>query len=531
MSLARTLRTLVHLRPSQLLHRLWYRARRPWFRLTMGGGGGIAQIPHPLLRPDWPGEAGEGQRIAAGRIRLIGIEGDVHGWTDQGQTLLWRFTLHYFEWLPHTAALGPQGGAVARALVTHWLDRFGGFHPVAWHPYPLSLRLFAWLSFAPFLCDGAEPSFVERFCRALDRQAGHLAKVLERDVGGNHLVKNLKALIAAALALPRHGARLEGALARLKGEIDRQILPDGCHYERSPSYHEQVLCDLAETAALFPAVGRTAPEFLTTAIRRMEPAAAFFRHPDGGLALFNDGSAESVIRTPLPVPPDSLPDAGYHRLAHQDLVLLVDCGPCCPDDLPAHAHADTLSFELSAGRQRVIVNCGTYAYQDPVWRNRLRGTPAHSTLSVDGGDSAEVYGVFRLGRRPRRFTVSADSRRFQGEHDGWAHLGLVHRRRLELGPNGLDGLDEVQRLRPGPPHSLSVRFHLHPDVTVRAEGDSAQLTLPDGSVWRLRAAVPPRLEDGVYAPRFNLMLPSRTLCLDAGLAGDTTALAWSLRRR
>ncbi|MFB1490650.1 MULTISPECIES: heparinase II/III family protein [unclassified Thiocapsa] len=44
-------------------------------------------------------------------------------------------------------------------------------------------------------------------------------------------------------------------------------------------------------------------------------------------------------------------------------VALLDVAPIGPDYLPGHAHADTLSFELSLFGQRVIVNGGTSRYR------------------------------------------------------------------------------------------------------------------------------------------------------------------------
>lgn len=527
----RMLRTLRHLRPEQILHRLWRRARHPWFASAaydrrLGDAGRAPVLAPPV---SWPGEAEEGRRILAGRIRLIGQEGDVRGWDDSAQSLLWRFTLHYFEWLPHLAALGGDGAAAARRAVEDWLDRFERFHPVAWHPYPLSLRLFAWLAFAPFLEQGAGSVFVARFHRSLHRQARHLAAVWEKDVAGNHLIKNLKAEIAVALCLPGHQEWLPKALAALERELGRQILADGCHYERSPSYHLQVRADLAELATLFAAAGRPVPEALAAALGRMEPAAAFFRHGDGGLALFNDGTADWQGEPAAALPPQSLPEAGYWRLNAGNLLVLADCGPCCPDDLPAHAHADTLSFELSDGAERIVVNGGTYAYQDARWRPWFRSTPSHSTVAIDGGDSAEVYGAFRLGYRPRRFAVEAGPDSFTGRHDGWRRLGITHQRSLRLGSGRLDGSDRLSRPIAGPPHSVQARFLLHPGTEARLEEDGVTLRTVSGTVWRMNARGGTLMvEEGVYAPRFNEMHSIHVVVLSAILTGTEVILDWSL---
>lgn len=532
MNPGRLARMLRHLRLSQLAHRLWYRLRLPWFAggihdRRLGQDDAAPRVVPPVA---WTAAPAEGRRIVQGRIRLVGLEGAADGWSDMAQPLLWRFTLHYFEWLPHLVVLGNEGRGVAQRAVLDWLERFERFDPVAWHPYPLSLRLFAWLAHSGWLTEGADPAFAGRFRRALHRQARHLERVWERDVGGNHLIKNLKAAIACALCLPGHESGLVPALRGLEREVHRQILDDGCHYERSPSYHVQVLTDLEELCALFVAAGRDIPAFLAGAVERMRPAAAFFVMAPGALAQFNDGTADGPDMEGC-APVAALPQAGYWRLEAGPARLVVDCGPCCPNDLPAHAHADTLSFELYDAGWPLVVNCGTYAYQDARWRNRFRGTAFQSTLTVDDGDSAEVFGVFRLGRRPRRFQGSVAGGRFTGEFDGWDHLGVCHGRWLDLDEGGLTGEDRVTRLRPGPARRLVVRFHLHPAVTARVEGDGAVRLEVAGGAWRFTVqGGTSGLEPSRYSPRFHEMVASHCIRVDAVLEESEAVIAWCFER-
>ena len=495
-----TLRMLRHVPARQVLHRLWYRARAPWFRsaaydrwvLATGGAGRPPRFPPAL----WPGDAANGRRILAGTIRLVGLERRLE-WSANAAPLLWRFALHGFDWLADLAALGEA--APARRLVDAWIDARARPEAVAWHPFPLSLRLYAWLRHASFLVDGCDGAFPDRLWRALVRQARHLARVVEWDVGGNHLLKNLKALAAAALCLPEAEVGLATVLARLEHQLGLQVLADGGHYERSPDYHVQVLCDLMDLEAL---LGREAPEWLGAAIGRMARALAFFRHGDGGLALFNDGTVGEAA-----------------LLAAIEAQL---------GGLPAHAHADTLSFELSRAGQRIVVNCGTYAYQDAAWRNRLRGTASHSTVSVDGRDSAEVFATFRLGRRPRRVTAERRGLAVTARHDGYRHLGVEHARALSLEDGGrrLVGEDRLEGEVLG--RTMTARFHLHPDVRAEAGGGRVRLELPGGGAWTFEGGPGrPRLEPSVWAPRFHEMVESRQIVLAAGAGAR---LAWSFRQ-
>jgi uncharacterized heparinase superfamily protein len=96
-----------------------------------------------------------------------------------------------------------------------------------------------------------------------------------------------------------------------------------------------------------------------------------------------------------------LPDSGYSRVEMGDAVALIDRAAVGADYLPGHAHAATLSFELSLFGQRVIVISGTSVYGSGEQRQLERGTAAHSTVVVDGENSSEVWGGFRVARRAR----------------------------------------------------------------------------------------------------------------------------------
>src|SRR5260370_38041854 len=54
------------------------------------------------------------------------------------------------------------------------------------------------------------------------------------------------------------------------------------------------------------------------------------------------------------------------------------------------AHAGTLSFEMSAAHERLVVNCGIYPGAPREWRQFMRYPAAHSTAVVDDTNSTEI---------------------------------------------------------------------------------------------------------------------------------------------
>uniref|UniRef100_UPI0022EB06ED heparinase II/III family protein n=1 Tax=Falsiroseomonas oryzae TaxID=2766473 RepID=UPI0022EB06ED len=159
------------------------------------------------------------------------------------------------------------------------------------------------------------------------------------------------------------------------------------------------------------------------------------------------------------------------------------------------AHAGTLSFEMSIGRDRLIVNCGAAPAAEGEWRDALRSTAAHSTLVLADTNSSELKPE-GLGRRVD--TVECDRQESNGaqwleaSHDGWVRqFGMRHRRRLYLSESGDDlrGEDLLEPEREAAVPGFTVRFHLHPGVVASLQQDEAGvlLRLPSGVGWRLRA--------------------------------------------
>ena len=98
------------------------------------------------------------------------------------------------------------------------------------------------------------------------------------------------------------------------------------------------------------------------------------------------------------------------RICKGEAVLLIDVAPIGPDYLPGHAHADTLSYELSLYGKRVLVNSGTSRYGSGPKRDWERSTAAHNTVEVDGQSSSETWSGFRVARRAYPFDVLVEQK-------------------------------------------------------------------------------------------------------------------------
>jgi uncharacterized heparinase superfamily protein len=538
-------RTAVHLQPSQVAHRARLRAQRAALsrwphlgqRLLAGtrpaaaAGWPAAFTPLDAIAPQrWP-DLGE---LAAGRISLLGVTRDLGGpprWEHADTPQLWRYHLHYWDWAWGLAAEADRGAAraVFARLWRSWQASCGFGRGDAWLPYPTALRAWSWCGLYRDLVAGSdlEPAFL----REVAAHAGFLRRHLESDVGGNHLIKDLKALAGLGVFL-RDERLVDRSLNRLNAQLAVQVLPDGGHFERAPAYHCQVLGDLIDVADLLVAAGRSPGLGITGAIARMRRWLGAVLAPDGTVPLLNDGypvpaALVAAIR-PDPAPDGllvTLPDTGLIRAAVGGWHLIADVGAPCPDELPAHAHADTLGCLLHVDGTPLLVDTATSTYAAGPVRNYERSTAAHNTVEVDGTDSTEVWGAFRAGRRARVYGAGTSREpggvTAEAAHDGYRRLPgrPVHRRCWSLTAAGLRVDDEVTG---GQRHAVAVRWHLAPGAAVHLRAGGAVVTTAAGdfevsvSAWtRLRLGVEP----GMVATGFQstTVAPALTCRIEAGL--------------
>jgi uncharacterized heparinase superfamily protein len=495
--------------------RRWLRdARRVMARLPSLRMSRVPDAPALPVRDPWPGDPGRGARLLRGELEIGGGVRTLRpgGWGEASNSSLVNAAAHSFTWLRDLRALGTDAARLrARALVAEWVNAPPG-DPLAHRPDVVGARIAAWLGHYDFFAATADDPFRQRLMARLVSDARSLSAALPAEELDARALTALKGLIAAAVALPEHAGFLTRALRFLPQEIGRQVLPDGCHAERSPAAQLAALQDLTEIRALLQAAQTQPPPSLTNAIERMAPALRVMRHGDGGLALFNGSKEESSSLIDIALTqagrggrgPSALTDGGFQRLQAGRSVLIVDCGAPPPPGLDRSAHAGTLSMELSVGRDRMIVNCGAAPAANAEWRDAIRATAAHSTLVVADVSSSELKPE-GLGRRPTVVEVQRQEANgahwLEASHDGWKKLfGAVHRRRLYLAESGEDvrGEDAVEAPTPQP---FTLRFHLHPDVnaSLQQDGEAVLLRLRTGGGWRLRAdGARMSLEESVY---------------------------------
>ena len=530
--LLRTLRTVRYLKPAQLYWFVRRRVIKTQFQAT--------SLPVLISARSWawplPLQRDSGEQIDTVSFCFLNIDkqfsAGAMNWAPQDVNRLWRYNLHYFDFL-----LDEQRPlAEKNALMLDWIrQNLVGSEP-AWEPYTASLRIVnwcKWLSVRPF--GDADQDFTE-VCRSLYEQALWLENNLELHILANHYLENLKALIfAGTLFSGSDAARwLTLGLAEMRVQLDEQILPDGCHYERTPQYHCVILddvLDLLQLTQLTPDVfAADFVDLLRVSAVKMAAFLADILNPLDQYPLFNDSAFYDDCPTDIlqratdlgvvyAKPASSARliqrhDAGFYGYRAGGDWIMFDCGEIGPDYQPGHTHCDFLSYELVIDHIPVVVDTGVLEYEPGAMRHYVRQTSSHNTVQVDDAEQSEVWGEFRVARRASKeaafIQFGEQDVEFQGSFFGFhAAGGVMHKRRVTITCNA----DRVptswqfndQLIGKGR-HRVRSFMHLHPEITPSLENDGVYLRYRDKclAVVCFDAGLDIRLEDAVYCPQFGL---------------------------
>ncbi|WP_250131814.1 heparinase II/III family protein [Vibrio crassostreae] len=458
----------------------------------------------------------------------------VSDWNDATKAKLWLYNLHYFDDLNQSG--WQDRTEIHHSLVNTWIEQNPEMIGNGWEPYTISLRSVNWIKW--FLL-GNVPK--EEWLASLSLQVQALDQQLEYHLLGNHLFANAKALLFAGCYFKGELADvwLKRGLGILNEEIPEQILADGGNFELTPMYHNTILADmldLYQLSLVYPyKIPKATSQGWRELIGKMLSWAERMQHPDGEVSFFNDSAFgiapkladiqryAEVLNITVPstnkAQVTSLKESGYVVVQDNVNKLMIDVAKVGPDYIPGHAHADTLSFELSIDGQRVFVNSGTSVYGLGEERLRQRKTETHNTVVVDGMDSSEVWSGFRVARRayPSKPVIieSEGDVSVECSHDGYMRLPgkVTHTRKWNLTEGDLLIRDRLT----GTYNHAEAHYHLHPDVMVERVNNSSQvrLQLPNGTKYTIDVeGADIKVLETTWHPEFGLSIANKKLVLN-----------------
>jgi hypothetical protein len=353
--------------------------------------------------------------------------------------------------------------------------------------------------------------------------------------------------------------------------MEEQVTRDGVDFEKSTSYHRLVL-ELFYTATILCRLNKIqfSREFMNR-LENMFDYVQYYTRPDGSVPLVGDADDGRLFRLsmredvndhrhalcvgailfgrsdfkqaagkfsqdalwlfggegfekyqllrgePQTLGSRGFPEGGFYVARNARAHLYIDAGDIGMKGRGGHGHNDTLSFELWAEGEPVIVDSGTYAYTfDPKARQEFRSTRAHNTVMVDEKELAEFAGLWSIKKdttNPKvlNWTTAQDKDVLEAEQ--YAYSPAIHRRRFEFSKEQLS-LRITDTIQGAGEHLVESFLHFSPHIRVEAQGrttvmltgtaHSYLITVSEGEIEIL---------DSWFSRSYGVREPNKTLCV------------------
>ena len=451
------------------------------------------------------------------------------------------FYFHSFEFLNDLQEISTETLRIhGRKLTSYWIKKNSSWKSKTWEDFILATRICNWLKNYNFFFSTADEEFKKKIFNSILRQIEHLVKNFSNLKRNSDLIRIIKALIYTSISIPNKKYYYQIAIFNLKSELSRQILSDGCHFQRNPKIHVNVLMDLLDIRAILNSTKKNVFFDLQNAIKNMSVAYLFFLHKDNSLANFNgtDNVNQKEIKNVISeIPklkknPRELAESGFQRIDTKDTTLILDCGVPKNYDATYKAHSCSTTFELSYKKNKIIINA-----LSGLDEKINRTTAAHSTLTLNNTNAYKILKNEHLSRVPEKLKVKRVERYganvIEIENYGYKNqYDAVHKRLIYVDKEGLDIRGEDNIYCPME-ITFDIRFYL--DSTIKTlltnNGKNILLKLKSGVGWKFSSS----LDKINIASNRNININNQPITNEhIHLTGETkeliTVVRWSLKK-
>ena len=370
---------------------------------------------------------------------------------------LWTYNLTYFEYLKEREDL---------SLIYDFIENICSVKD-GLEPFPISLRGMNWIKFLTkykIKDKKIDDSLYAQYYILLDNLEYHLL--------GNHLLENGFSLLFGAYYFQDENL-YKKAKEILEKELNEQILDDGAHFELSPMYHQLMLFRVLDCINLVQNNSWENQELLIFLEEKASLMLGWLKsisYENGEIPLLND-SANCIApisnelfkyanNLKLSIQHSKLSQSGYRKVKKQNYDCIVDIGEIGASYIAGHAHADTFNFELYIKNKPFIVDAGLSTYNIGKQRDSERSTKAHNTVEINGQNSSEVWGGFRVANRANIVELIEKEDLIKSTHDGYKKkFGILHTRKWIFKEDKIIIEDSLNK-----ECNAIARLHFYPDI-------------------------------------------------------------------
>ncbi|MFT6072841.1 MAG: putative heparinase superfamily protein [Alphaproteobacteria bacterium] len=385
-----------------------------------------------------------------------------------------------------------------------FLKKIAPFNKDIWDVNIVSARIYNMLLASHYIFDKNDQSpIAKEYFKSILQQSIYLRRKLKKHHSKRDYILYIIRSLYARICFLEERNHLKPLMITLEKRLQEDFYKDGGHISRNTSFQLKIVDELIQLRNLAVNSGISLPTNIQSVISLSVDYLNFMRHPDGKLAIFN-GSYESdadYINKILNISTAELKnnkliklkDTGFYRLTAPNITLITDLQKF--DSRHQYDYQSMLAFELSIGKNRVFINCGSGDELGNEWTKAMQQPAAHTMPVIDIPNIVpSLKTPIITGKKTLKPFVSINSQGTTIEAAQSYEFGktghVTHHRHLTLFKTGkiLRGEDtfnmvENDKKLPIDNPACYIRFHLGADITAKSSGTSVVLSVPNHGDW------------------------------------------------
>ena len=508
--------------------------RIPFLYTSLTNAVPVKKIVH-APNPCWSGNSDNGDAIINGTFYWMGhLESNIlTPWATDSAPYSWVEYAHSFNWMYDTRLSSiPNNRQIIRDWVTEWLNQYDTISQPIWRSDIVAQRLTNWLVHFDHYFTNADKALKDKILASITQHYKHLEITEGNECDNARKITSLRGLIIGAISLDQQ-LNIKKYVLDMAQILEDNLSRDGLNKSGHLPTQVSFLKDCILVRSALHNAQMDVPTILNNLVEKMVPAVKFFLQPDGDLAhmagwtcehtpiqqiLNRSGSKDKV--------PTVLEDSGFYHIGADKTSILFDAHDRRNIALD---NAGVLSFEMSYKKQRIFVNCGYPMGSDNALFSYARGTPAHSTFSIQDYNAISLGKKTRMSRTKSSLTMAEGWQLLQGQHSGYLDVcGCPIKRAISINQNGTEirGQDKLEQI--SGVHNFENRFHLHPKIDAMILSNNKEVILRHGKIgWRFRASGGEiNLEESFYIEKDGTRRKTQQIVIRTKSIAQNVTIKW-----
>ena len=496
----------------------------------------ITNIPHPC----WHGLPEKGNDIINKRFHWAGYNQQFVNspWDALNAPCSWVESAHSFDWIYDTRlSTVPNAKQVVQEWTRVWIKLFETRSQPIWRSDIVAKRLTNWLVHFDHYFAYTDKKLKDKLLASITKHYKHLEFTEGKECNEVRRITSLRGLIIGAIALEQP-TNIKRHILSICQILEDSLNRDGFNTSGHLPTQINYLKDSILIRSALHNAQMDVPEILNRLIEKMIPAIKFFMHNDGGITHMAGWSGNGndiyqiLKRTDAKSKtPTVLEDSGFYHIDAGKTSIIFDASNRTHKTTD---NAGLLSLELSHAKQRIIVNCGYPSASDHALHDYARGTPAHSTPSLQSYNSISLDNKNRTAETVSSLSEAQGWQLLQGQHTGLKNISnTIITRAVFINKAGTQiiGQDSIERDILGRRKMAQVfenRFHLHPKIDAMLLANKKEIILRHNKMgWSFRTSGGEMsLKESYYIDKNDSMRKTQQIVITQTIIEKTTSIKW-----